>query len=120
MSGPQSQKMTVGSKQKRVCNLSPECQCVKKTKTQNRAEGVAESSKGQCSPSSPTFLNISRAAAEALQFWARLRANCKNITVSPAHKPTLFLYCAFLTTSLPSHSLNRCRHKRLSQILRCH
>ena len=59
MSGPQSQKMTVGSKQKCVRDLSPECQHVKKTKTQNRAEGVAESSKGQHLPSSPAFLNIS-------------------------------------------------------------
>src|ERR1700761_2235211 len=118
-SGPQSQKMTVSSKQKCIRDLSLECQHVKKTKTQNRAEGVTESSKGQCSPSSPTFLNISQAAAEAPQRQAQLRANSKNITVSPAHKPTLFLYCAFLTTSFPSHSLNRCRHKRLSQIPRC-
>lgn len=115
----QSQKMTVGSKQKRVRDLSLERQHVKKSKTQNRAEGVAESSKGQRSPSSPTFLNISRAAAEAPQCRARLRANFKNITVSPACKLTLFLYCAFLTASLPSHLLNRCHHKRLSQILRC-
>ena len=70
MSGPQSQKMTVGSKQKHVHNLSLEHQCTKKTMTQNQAEGVAESSKGQHLPSSPAFLNISQAAAEVPQRWA--------------------------------------------------
>src|ERR1700761_429013 len=59
MSGPQSQTMTVGSKQKSVHDLSLECQHLKKTMTQNWAEGVAESSIGQHSPSSPAFLNIS-------------------------------------------------------------